>query len=69
MAQQAKPKPNLHDTTDAVEWERQFMETFPNCGISEGTMTGWFANAMMAKSDEIDRRVDAEADTAEEQGE
>ena len=46
---------NLHETTDCLVWENAFMATFPNCGIPEGTMIGWFANAMMAKADEIAR--------------
>ena len=45
---------NLHMTTDASIWAREFCKIFPDAP-DEGTMIGWFANAMMAKADEIDR--------------
>lgn len=39
---------NLHDTTDAQVWAREFMRTVIDNGalIDEGFMLGWFANAI-----------------------
>jgi hypothetical protein len=39
--------------TDASKWAKAFCETFPNCGVDEGTMIGWFANAIMVMHDKI----------------
>ena len=41
----------MHHNGDAREWARFFLRTFPRCGADEDTMTGWFANAMMAMHD------------------
>lgn len=56
---------NLHETTDAAVWAEEFAKTFPDCGVDEGTMIGWFANAMMAKADCI-ARAEAEPETWDE---
>lgn len=45
---------NLHDTTDVTAWAEEFCRIFPNAP-DKTTMIGWFANAMMAKSDAIFR--------------
>ncbi len=37
----------LHATTDASVWAQEFMHLFRNCPTpDEGTMLGWFANAI-----------------------
>lgn len=51
MSDIIKTEVNLHNTTDAQIWAEQFCKIFPNSGLDEGTMIGWFANAMMAKAD------------------
>jgi hypothetical protein len=33
-------------TTDAREWARGFLGVFPDCGVDEGTLIAWFANAI-----------------------
>lgn len=52
----AKPEPadydrSIHSNPDHTAWAKFFLETFPNCGVDEETMAGWFANAMMARHD------------------
>ncbi len=57
-------EPNLHRTTDATVWAREFCKRWPSAlcqiegkeGVSDGddwesTMVGWFANAIMAGVD------------------
>lgn len=59
----------LHDTTDASVWAREFCKRWPSAlcqiegkeGVSdgddwEGTMIGWFANAIMAGVDSESRK-------------
>jgi hypothetical protein len=41
---------------DAKDWAAHFVKTFPDCGIDEGTMIGWFANALMRGYDEHAKR-------------
>lgn len=41
----------IHDNPDAKAWTIFFRETNPNCNVSNETMFGWFANAMMAMHD------------------
>lgn len=61
-------EPNLHDTTDASVWAAEFCKRWPSAlcqipgkeGVSdgddfEGTMIGWFANAIMAGVDSATR--------------
>jgi hypothetical protein len=36
---------------DAAKWAAAFLEYFPNCGVDEGTLIGWFANAIEHSSD------------------
>jgi hypothetical protein len=46
-------------TMDAVVWAKEFVETatrIPSIATDEGTMIGWFANAIMAGYDEAQRR-------------
>lgn len=38
------PELNLHDTTDAQVWAKEFCHLFP--ALDEATMIGWFANAI-----------------------
>lgn len=37
---------------DARDWAEHFCKLFPNCGLDEGAMIGWFANALMRGYDE-----------------
>ena len=45
---------NLHDTMDAQIWTTEWLKTIkehPEIPTDEGTMLGWFANAIMAGYD------------------
>lgn len=45
---------NLHDTIYATVWVEEWMKTIkrnPQIPYDEGTMIGWFANAIMAGYD------------------
>jgi hypothetical protein len=45
---------NLHGEFDATVWAEEWMKTiklFPDVPYDEGTMIGWFANAIMAGYD------------------
>lgn len=44
---------SIHNNPNAMAWAKFFCESHPNCGLDEGTMVGWFANAMMAMHDHI----------------
>lgn len=44
---------SIHMNPDATAWARFFCESNPGCGLDEGTMVGWFANAMMAMHDHV----------------
>ncbi len=37
---------------DARDWAQAFLKINPNTGLDEGTMIGWFANALMRGYDE-----------------
>jgi len=37
---------------DARDWAAAFVKTFPDCGVDEGTMLGWFSCALMRGYDE-----------------
>lgn len=63
---------NLHDTTDASAWAKEFCKRWPSalCQIEgkegvedgdrfEGIMIGWFANAIMAGVDSERSRIEA----------
>ena len=39
----------LLENDDAKVWAEEFTLTFPHSGIEEGTMIGWFANAMQTQ--------------------
>lgn len=58
----------MHHNGDAREWARFFLWTFPRCGADEDTMTGWFANAMMAMHDGpcAKKAVDREREAAKQ---
>jgi hypothetical protein len=59
---------NLHDTMDAKVWAAEFVKTFlnnPCIAADEGTMIGWFANAIMAGFDEANRRTETRLRAAE----
>jgi hypothetical protein len=51
---------------DAKDWAECFVKMFPNCGVDEGTMTTWFACALMRGYDQADnnnlsyRRLEAD---------
>jgi hypothetical protein len=32
---------------DARDWAKAFLKVNPHCGLDEGVMIGWFANALM----------------------
>ena len=44
---------SIHANPDASAWAKFFMESNPDCGLDEGMMHGWFANAMMAMHDHL----------------
>lgn len=44
---------NLHGTTDAAIWAKEFCRLFPDA--NEGLMLGWFANAILAGVDSVHR--------------
>ena len=44
---------SIHANPDASAWAKFFMESNPDCGLDEGMMHGWFANAMMAMRDHL----------------
>ncbi len=37
---------------DAQDWAKAFLKRNPDCGIDEGTIIAWFANALMRGYDE-----------------
>lgn len=49
--------PNLLETPDAGLWATTFKQAFPTSNVDEGTMIGWFANAMMCMHDWKERRM------------
>lgn len=58
---------DLVGETDAQVWTKAWLETIsehPNIPTDEGTMIGWFANAIMAGYDQ-GRRVEQERDIGE----
>jgi hypothetical protein len=44
---------SIHTNADAMAWAKLFCEKNPDCGLDEGVMVGWFANAMMAMHDHL----------------
>lgn len=53
-------KVNLNDTFDAQIWAQEWLKTIeknPSIPTDEGTMIGWFANAIMAGYDHAYREV------------
>ena len=46
---------NIHTNPDHEAWADFFIKTWPNGCADRDTMAGWFANAMMAKADSIER--------------
>ena len=48
---------SIHANPDASAWAKFFMESNPDCGLDEGMMHGWFANAMMAMHDHLTGKV------------
>ena len=54
-----KKKVNLHDTPDAQVWAKEWLKIVkknPSIATDEGTMIGWFANAIMAGYDSCYRK-------------
>jgi hypothetical protein len=47
----------LHDTMDARVWTAEFLRIFPQGCADEGTMLGWFANAIMVSYDFANRKA------------
>lgn len=41
----------IPQTIDAQAWAKEFLRLNPSIGIDEGTMIGWFANAIMSGYD------------------
>ncbi len=40
---------------DPLKWTRAFREFFPDCNVDDGTMLGWFSNAIeLAQKDIVD---------------
>lgn len=57
---------NLNDTFDARVWVQEWLKTIkehPNLPTDEGTMLGWFANAIMAGYDYAYREMKTETKT------
>ena len=53
-------KVNLNDTFDAAIWAKEWLKTIkkhPKIPTDEGTMIGWFANAIMAGHDHAYRVI------------
>ena len=46
---------------DAQEWAKEFRRIFPDKTPDEGTMIGWFANAIMTGYDTAKREADEPA--------
>jgi hypothetical protein len=44
---------SIHTNPDAMAWAKFFCEQNPDCGLDDGVMVGWFANAMMAMHDHL----------------
>ena len=44
---------SIHTNPDAMVWTKFFRECNPECNVSDDTMVGWFANAMMAMHDHL----------------
>ena len=44
---------------DARDWAVAFLRAYPNTGLDEETMLGWFANALMRGYDEHAKRDEA----------
>jgi hypothetical protein len=44
---------SIHTNPDARAWAKFFIERNPHSTVDEGTMIGWFANAMMAMHDHM----------------
>ena len=36
---------------NGAKWAAAFCQRFPDCGVDEGTMLGWFANAIEVSND------------------
>lgn len=41
----------LYGEFDARVWAQQFLKINPDCGVDEGSLIGWFANAIMTGYD------------------
>jgi hypothetical protein len=44
---------SIHSNPDAMAWAKFFCAQHPDCGLDEGMMFAWFANAMMAMHDHL----------------
>jgi len=44
---------SIHTNPDASAWAKFFIASYPDCGLDEGLMLAWFANAMMAMHDHL----------------
>lgn len=58
-----KRETKVPESFDAVDWAEEFVRLVkqkPEIPTDEGTMTGWFANALMRGFDEANRRRDAD---------
>ncbi len=59
---------NLNDTFDARIWVQEWLKTIkehPDIPTDEGTMLGWFANAIMAGYDYAYRQMKTELSETE----
>ena len=61
-------KVNLNQTTDARIWAKEWLKTIkknPSIPTDEGTMIGWFANAIMAGYDAAKRKCKCDSSVKE----
>lgn len=42
---------DLYGQFDARVWAQEFLKINPDCGVDEGSLIGWFANAIMTGYD------------------
>lgn len=56
---------SIHVNPDAQAWVRFFREHNPQCNVSDELMLSWFANAMMAMHDYLNRSGPINGDHAQ----
>lgn len=53
---------SIHSNPDAAAWAKFYIETWPDGCDDEETMIGWFANAMMAMADSMEKPTQSPSD-------